>query len=156
VRKTNAPELTRCPPASDSHDELGYTYHREPGLWPDCLVAHTSGCHYSALRDPRRPAGRLYIIGESSTALGCARILHARHPRRILPGASWVLSLRTVPLCVIPEGAGTVNGSCEVGVWVGSLSAVVGGRPSARQGVNRKRPQRSEANDTGAVKADGG
>jgi Domain of unknown function (DUF4062) len=34
-------------------------------------------------------------------------------------------------LCVIPEGAGTVNGSCGEDVWV-SRFFVVGGRPSAR------------------------
>jgi hypothetical protein len=40
---------------------------------------------------------------------------------------------RTVPLYVIPEGAGTVNGSCGEAVGVSSSSFVVGGRPSARR-----------------------
>jgi hypothetical protein len=39
---------------------------------------------------------------------------------------------RTVPVCVIPEGAGTVNGSCGEDVWVLRRFFVVGGRPSAR------------------------
>ena len=33
---------------------------------------------------------------------------------------------------VIPEGAGTVNGSCGEDVWVLRRFLVVGGRPSAR------------------------
>ena len=48
-------------------------------------------------------------------------------------GAQWARSSRIRVVWVIPEGAGRVNGSCEVGISVGSLSAVVGGRPSARQ-----------------------
>ena len=39
---------------------------------------------------------------------------------------------KMVPLYVIPEGAGTVNGSCGEDVWVLRRFLVVGGRPSAR------------------------
>ena len=48
------------------------------------------------------------------------------------PGALKGSLLRRVPLCVIPEGAGTVNGSCGEDVWVLRRFLVVGGRPSAR------------------------
>jgi hypothetical protein len=60
---------------------------------------------------------------------------------------------RAAPLCVIPEGAGTVNGSCKVVVWVSSGSFVVGGRPSTRR-RDQWWSARSAArtNDIGAVK----
>jgi len=55
-----------------------------------------------------------------------------------------LLSIRRVPLCVIPEGAGTVN-PCREMVWAlcGVLSVVAGSRQPA-DGVRVERPQRSE------------
>jgi hypothetical protein len=61
VTEYNVPELTGARWRSGSHDEPGYTYHREPGLWPDCLVAHISGV---IIQLCAILAGRLYIIGE--------------------------------------------------------------------------------------------
>jgi hypothetical protein len=68
-----------------------------------------------------------------------------RRPRRRAGGAEGVIAARRVPLCVIPEGAGSVNPNGEDRLVVVCGSLPTGGQPSARRrGQRWSPPQRSE------------